>query len=208
MENIDGLEKKAKIPDEKLVFAHGNFYTGHCAQCNIPIDIEKINEGVKKGEVYYCPKCKGPCKPNVVFYGENLPTRFFEKIQDSKDVDLIIIMGTSLKVNPFASLPYMTNPDAYKLVFNMEEVGYYGYHYLECDDLFIEGKTDKNIIQFLKDTNLFDEFSKFIKYKYHEDINKIIGKEVELMKVSDNKDNNNIEKITDALGKMNLNKKK
>ena len=117
-------------------------------------------------------------------------------------------MGTSLKVNPFASLPYMTNPDAYKLVFNMEEVGYYGYHYLECDDLFIEGKIDKNIIQFLKDTNLFDEFSKFIKYKYHEDINKIIGKEVELMKVSDNKDNNNIEKITDALGKMNLNKKK
>ena len=207
-QNIDGLEKKAKIPDEKLVFAHGNFYTGHCAQCNIPIDIEKINEGVKKGEVYYCPKCKGPCKPNVVFYGENLPTRFFEKIQDSKDVDLIIIMGTSLKVNPFASLPYMTNPDAYKLVFNMEEVGYFGYHYLECDDLFIEGKTDKNIIQFLKDTNLFDEFSKFIKYKYHEDINKIIGKEVELMKVSDNKDNNNIEKITDALGKMNLNKKK
>ena len=52
-QNIDGLEKKAKIPDEKLVFAHGNFYTGHCAQCNIPIDIKKINEGVKKGKVYY-----------------------------------------------------------------------------------------------------------------------------------------------------------
>ena len=208
-QNIDGLEKKAKIPDEKLVFAHGNFYTGHCAQCNIPIDIEKINEGVEKGEVYYCSKCKGPCKPNVVFYGEDLPTRFFEKIEDSKNVDLIIIMGTSLKVNPFASLPYFTNPDAYKLVFNMEEVGNFGYDYLECDDLFIEGKTDKNIIQFLKDTNLFEEFSKFIKDEYNEDINNIIDKEVELMKVSDNKDNNNnIEKITDDLGKINLNEKK
>ena len=208
-QNIDGLEKKAKIPDEKLVFAHGNFYTGHCAQCNIPIDIKKINEGVKKGKVYYCPKCKGPCKPNVVFYGEGLPTRFFEKIEDSKNVDLIIIMGTSLKVNPFASLPYFTNPDAYKLVFNMEEVGNFGYDYLECDDLFIEGKTDKNIIQFLKDTNLFEEFSKFIKDEYNEDINNIIDKEVELMKVSDNKDNNNnIEKITDDLGKINLNEKK
>ena len=60
-QNIDGLEKKAKIQDEKLIFAHGNFYKGHCAQCNRQIDIEKINKGVQKGEVYYCPDCKGPC---------------------------------------------------------------------------------------------------------------------------------------------------
>ena len=29
-QNIDGLEIKAKIPEEKLIFAHGNFYKGHC----------------------------------------------------------------------------------------------------------------------------------------------------------------------------------
>ena len=33
-QNIDGLEIKAKIPEEKLIFAHGNFYKGHCVKCN------------------------------------------------------------------------------------------------------------------------------------------------------------------------------
>ena len=121
-QNIDGLEIKAKIPEEKLIFAHGNFYKGHCAKCDKEIDINKINEGIQKGEIYYCPDCKGPCKPNVVFYGEGLPTRFFEKLGECKDVDLIIIMGTSLKVQPFASIPYLTNPFADIVVFNMEEV--------------------------------------------------------------------------------------
>ena len=59
-QNIDGLEKKAKIPDDKLIFAHGNFYTGHCANCKKSIDIKKINEGIENGEIYYCPDCKGP----------------------------------------------------------------------------------------------------------------------------------------------------
>ena len=205
-QNIDGLEKKAKIPDDKLVFAHGNFYTGHCAQCNCSIDIEKINEGVQKGEVYYCPSCKGPCKPNVVFYGEGLPVKFFEALQLLPDVDLIIIMGTSLKVNPFAMIPYLPEINAYKLVFNMEEVGEFGYEYLCTDSLFIQGKTDQSVIKFLKDVNLFDEFSDFIKKEYNEDLKDLIGKESELMNVNDNKqkDSDNVEKLTKDLNNLDL----
>ena len=205
-QNIDGLEKKAKIPDDKLVFAHGNFYTGHCAQCNCSIDIEKINEGVQKGEVYYCPSCKGPCKPNIVFYGEGLPVKFFEALQLLPDVDLIIIMGTSLKVNPFAMIPYLPEINAYKLVFNMEEVGEFGYEYLCTDSLFIQGKTDQSVIKFLKDVNLFDEFSDFIKKEYNEDLKDLIGKESELMNVNDNKqkDSDNVEKLTKDLNNLDL----
>ena len=94
-QNIDGLEIKAKIPEEKLIFAHGNFYKGHCGNCDKEIDIEKINEGIKNDKIYYCPVCNGPCKPNVVFYGENLPVRFFEKLDECRknNINLIIIMG-------------------------------------------------------------------------------------------------------------------
>ena len=207
-QNIDGLEKKAKIPEEKLVYAHGNIYTGHCGKCNRPIDIEKINEGVEKGEVYYCPECKGPCKPNVVFYGEGLPPRFFEKLMDSKDVDIIIIMGTSLKVNPFASIPYLTNPNAYILVFNMEKVGEFGYDYLGENSLFIEGKTDKNIIKFLKDLDLFNEFKEFIKKEYNEKLEDIMDKEVDLMNVNEKEENEQkVEKLAKEVGNLDLNKK-
>ena len=101
-QNIDGLEIKAKIPEEKLIFAHGNFYKDHCGKCDKEVDIEKIIEAIKNDKIYYCTdnNCKGPCKPKVVFYGEHLPKRFFEKLDECKknnNIDLIIIMGTSLK---------------------------------------------------------------------------------------------------------------
>ena len=181
-QNIDGLEIKAKIPDEKLIFAHGNFYTGHCAKCNKVIDINLINEGIQKGEIYYCPDCKGPCKPNVVFYGESLPSRFFEKLQECKDdIDCIIIMGTSLKVQPFASIPYLTNPRADIIVFNMESVGEFRYNRLYHNSLFIQGKTDESIIKLLKESNMLDEFKEFMNKEYKEEfkdeneIEKLIG---------------------------------
>lgn len=44
-------------------------------------------------------------KPDIVFFGENLPPRFFLCVEkDIKQCDLLIIMGTSLVVHPFASL--------------------------------------------------------------------------------------------------------
>ena len=209
-QNIDGLEKKAKIPDEKLIYAHGNFYNGHCPKCHKSIDINKINEGIQKGEICYCPKCNGPCKPNVVFYGENLPLRFFQKIQECHDVDLIIIMGTSLKVQPFANIPEVTNPKAFKIVFNMEKVGNYEYDILEDDSIFIKGKTDQNVIKFLKDIDLYNEFSEFIKEEYNEDLNKLIGKEKELINVNKNQKNedNKVEKLTEEIKNLDLNKNK
>ena len=43
-----------------------------------------MNECIEKGQILYCDKCLGPCKPNVVFYGESLPRRFFEKMDESR----------------------------------------------------------------------------------------------------------------------------
>ena len=187
-QNIDGLEIKAKIPNDKLVFAHGNFYNGHCAKCNKEIDIQKINECIEKGEIHYCPECKGPCKPNVVFYGESLPQRFFEKLQECKDVDLIIIMGTSLKVQPFASIPYIANQNADVVVINMESVGEYPFHRLYSNSLFIEGKTDESVIKLLKDCNMIDEFKEFMKNEYKDEF----------------KDDNEIENLIGDMEKLNI----
>ena len=197
-QNIDGLEIKAKIPKEKLIFAHGNFIEGHCPKCKEDVDIEKINEGINKGEIYYCPKCKGPCKPKIVFYGESLPVNFFKCMYDIQDVDLIIIMGTSLKVYPFASIPEFADPNVGIVVFNMEKVGVYQYGKIDKNDWFIQGKTDENILKFLKDVKLYDEFEKFITDEYGEELNDIIGKEKKLMNVKDLEEE---KKKVDELGK-------
>ena len=47
----------------------------------------------------------GLVKPDIVFFGESLPPRFFQGMKtDFPQGDLLIVMGTSLTVQPFASL--------------------------------------------------------------------------------------------------------
>jgi NAD-dependent deacetylase sirtuin 2 len=52
-----------------------------------------------------CERCNSVVKPDIVFFGENLPEKFYRNVQkDFKECDLLIVMGTSLTVQPFASL--------------------------------------------------------------------------------------------------------
>ena len=41
---------------------------------------------------------QGVIKPDIVFFGEMLPTRFYMFMADMPQADLLIIMGTSLEV--------------------------------------------------------------------------------------------------------------
>lgn len=58
-----------------------------------------------KDEIPICEECPGVVKPDIVFFGEALPTNFYENItSDFEKCDLLIILGSSLAVQPFASL--------------------------------------------------------------------------------------------------------
>ncbi|KAF2771657.1 SIR2-domain-containing protein [Teratosphaeria nubilosa] len=49
----------------------------------------------------------GVMKPDITFFGEQLPENFFTRFtdSDSKTVDLVIVIGTSLKVAPVSDMP-------------------------------------------------------------------------------------------------------
>uniref|UniRef100_A0A8C5KDL4 NAD-dependent protein deacetylase sirtuin-2 n=1 Tax=Jaculus jaculus TaxID=51337 RepID=A0A8C5KDL4_JACJA len=71
-----------------------------------------------------CEKCQSVVKPDIVFFGENLPARFFSCMQsDFSKVDLLIIMGTSLQVQPFASLISKAPLSTPRLLINKEKTG-------------------------------------------------------------------------------------
>lgn len=60
--------------------------------------------------VPHCPKCPdiplAIMKPDIVFFGENLPEMFHRAMKQDKDeVDLLIVIGSSLKVRPVALIP-------------------------------------------------------------------------------------------------------
>ena len=113
-------------------------------------------------------------------------------------------MGTSLNVYPFAGIPESANEDAKKVVFNMEKVGFYQYDTITSNSLFIKGKTDENILKFLKDVKLYDVFEKFVKEEYGQELRDIIGDEKKLMNVKDLEKKYKLNKIGEEIAKMKL----
>lgn len=144
-QNIDTLERIAGIPAEKLVEAHGTFYTNHCLGCRKEYSMDWM-KGTKEHQPYMrtttlnfpfivlekifddiiptCTDCNKLVKPDIVFFGENLPDTFYQlPPKDFKKCDLLIIMGTSLEVQPFASLIERVNSGCVRLLINREAVG-------------------------------------------------------------------------------------
>jgi len=122
-QNIDTLERVAGIGDDKIVEAHGAFHKGHCIKCRKEYSQDWIKEVIFKDEVPTC-ECGGFVKPDIVFFGENLPERFFHCMQtDFAKCDLLIILGTSLVVQPFASLLDRVGPECPRLLVNKEVCG-------------------------------------------------------------------------------------
>ncbi|XP_034436999.1 NAD-dependent protein deacetylase sirtuin-3, mitochondrial isoform X1 [Hippoglossus hippoglossus] len=122
-QNIDGLERLAGIPPELLVEAHGTFATATCTVCLRKYEGHDLRPDVMSGIVPKCPTCKGVVKPDIVFFGEELPRHFFKYLTDFPLADLLIIMGTSLEVEPFASLAGAVRSSVPRLLINRDPVG-------------------------------------------------------------------------------------
>lgn len=123
-QNIDTLERIAGIPDERLVEAHGTFHTNHCLDCRRAHSLEWMREQIFADKLPRCQRCGSLVKPDIVFFGENLPERFYTLPErDLGECDLLIVMGTSLEVHPFAGLVDLVNDRSVRLLINRETVG-------------------------------------------------------------------------------------
>lgn len=98
-QNIDGLHK---IAGNKRVYElHGSIYRNNCVNCETSYPLEKImEEGIPR-----CDKCGGIIKPEVVLYGEPLDKyTMIGACREISNADTMIVAGTSLAVEPAASL--------------------------------------------------------------------------------------------------------
>jgi NAD-dependent SIR2 family protein deacetylase len=83
-QNIDTLETLAGLDESRIIEAHGSFATAHCLECRKEASKEYVLRwGGRKGEVVRCDECDGLVKPDIVFFGEGLPDRFFQSLQVS-----------------------------------------------------------------------------------------------------------------------------
>ncbi|KAM4846086.1 NAD-dependent protein deacetylase sirtuin-3, mitochondrial isoform 2-T2 [Thomomys bottae] len=122
-QNIDGLERVSGIPAGKLVEAHGTFASATCIVCRRSFPGEDCWAEVMADRVPCCPVCTGVVKPDIVFFGEPMPQRFLLHVADFPMADLLLILGTSLEVEPFASLSEAVRSSVPRLLINRELVG-------------------------------------------------------------------------------------
>ena len=116
----------AGIPAEKIVEAHGTFLTATCQRCRRKYECEDIRQQIFENEIPKCrktPRCTGVIKPDIVFFGEDLPRRFQLYSQDLPMCDCCIVMGTSLGVYPFADIVDATTRSTPRLLVNRQIVG-------------------------------------------------------------------------------------
>ncbi|VDK41919.1 unnamed protein product [Taenia asiatica] len=149
-QNVDQLERISGLPEDKMVEAHGSFHTGHCLECRKEYPFEFFKGKILDKEVPRCTEanCDGVVKPDVVFFGEGLPSKFTRGIKrDFPKCDLLIIMGTSLQVLPFSGIVNCTKRGVPRLYINRE---------------YTDGSTSDDLsrIQSTRNAELDQEFDK------------------------------------------------
>ncbi|KAL8833988.1 MAG: hypothetical protein Q9170_003990 [Blastenia crenularia] len=143
-QNIDCLERTAGVPTEKIVEAHGSFARQRCIECQRAFADNSMKEAIDRHEVPRCmySACNGLVKPDIVFFGEALPEDFHRNRTLPSSADLAIVMGTSLTVQPFASLPGFCAEGVPRVLLNSERVGGLG---CRADDVLVLGDCDEGV---------------------------------------------------------------
>ncbi len=106
-QNIDNLHQKA---GSKLVLeVHGSFDTLSCISCHKQITTTQdiMSDLIQKGHVPRCPECGEVLKPDVVLFEEQLPVQIWKQAQQAvQKCQLMLVLGSSLTVQPVSRLPY------------------------------------------------------------------------------------------------------
>lgn len=197
-QNIDTLERIAGIPPEMLVEAHGTFHTNHCIDCRKEFPMNWVKEQIFDDNVPTCTSCNGIVKPDIVFFGEDLPKNFYTLPEkDFKECDLLIIMGTSLEVQPFASLVGRADSKCVRLLINRDKVGHSPkFSWFSSDDDVLKfdandnirdvallGDCDDGVLKLAKEFGFEDEFKELIE-KEHKKIDEltVVATELKIQK--------------------------
>lgn len=97
-QNVDGLHRRAG--SAAVIELHGNLERGRCTACR---NVQTLEEAVQNPP--RCKCCGAMLRPDVVWFGEDLPQLAFETAHAAfMACDVALIVGTSGLVQPAAGL--------------------------------------------------------------------------------------------------------
>ncbi len=100
-QNIDNLHKRAG--SKEVYELHGNIERSYCINCKTFYDTAQFKS---ENKVPRCPKCGGLIRPDVVWFGEMLPSDVLASAQKAAEqCNICFVVGTSAVVYPAAYIP-------------------------------------------------------------------------------------------------------
>ncbi|MDN6639573.1 MAG: NAD-dependent protein deacylase [Tetragenococcus sp.] len=116
-QNVDGLHLAAGTKPEDLVEFHGNIYHIYCQKCGRTVTLEDYLSSM------YHKNCGGILRTDIVLYEEAIDTEKIEKaVEAISQADLLVVVGTSFVVYPFASLIQYASPKAKMVAVNRDAI--------------------------------------------------------------------------------------
>ncbi|MGW0565103.1 SIR2 family NAD-dependent protein deacylase [Streptomyces sp. NPDC003016] len=105
-QNVDGLHQMAGLSARKVLELHGSARSSVCTDCHIRAPMEEALARVEAGEEDpQCRACGGILKSATVMFGQRLdPVVMGEALSIARASDVFVAVGTSLQVQPAASL--------------------------------------------------------------------------------------------------------
>jgi NAD-dependent deacetylase len=102
-QNIDRLHQRAG--SQHVIELHGDALEYECMRCGYaPEDIPVPTPEYPPR----CEKCGAVVRPKVVLFGESLPSEALDEARDlCSEADVMFVIGTSVVVEPAASLPFL-----------------------------------------------------------------------------------------------------
>ena len=102
-QNIDGLHQKAG--SKNVIEFHGDVTRFYCTRCKKEFDRTFVDTCIRTKGIPACDACSSLIRPGIVFYGDPISTETLYDAQlMAQTADLFIAVGSSLEVNPAASL--------------------------------------------------------------------------------------------------------
>jgi len=99
-QNVDGLHQRAG--SRAVVELHGNIHRNKCFDEGVVV-AEWRETGERPPR---CPRCGGPLRPDVIWFGESLPAQALAQAEAAaRGCQMLFSIGTSAAVFPAAQLP-------------------------------------------------------------------------------------------------------
>lgn len=125
-QNTDGLHQAAGT--ERVVELHGNGTRTVCQRCDHQREATPAVERAQSGRIPpTCERCGGLLRPDVTLFGESLPGEAIAEARSlAEKADVVLALGSSLSVEPGASIPKAVTRDGTLVVVTDEGTPYDG----------------------------------------------------------------------------------